>query len=182
MSETYEREQVECPCCDGCGQVEWREDECDFGFAGTMGACTYCAGTGMVEVCANCYDDFNGCSVCCPVEGRTPAGEVTERGVAGEAEGVGRIPPDAPVGRDTAERRTDLGSRSLNVPRSVTSPVEGRGRWHDLTEDEQERVRRLLTPDPDDNLDDLAMRCDRALEILDSAVGRKPREPGQGET
>ncbi len=45
---------------------------------------------------------------------------LTERGVAEEAKGVGRIPPDVPVGRDTDERLTDLGSRSLDVPRSVS--------------------------------------------------------------
>lgn len=39
--------------------------------------------------------------------------------------------------------------------------------WHDLTEEEQARVRRLLTPDPDDNLDDLLARMNRARQIIE---------------
>lgn len=44
--------------------------------------------------------------------------------------------------------------------------------WHDLTEDEQFRVKRLLTPDPDDNLDDLLARMKRAQQIIE---GTEPR-------
>ncbi len=44
-------------------------------------------------------------------------------------------------------------------------------RWNDLTEDEQARVKRLLTPDPDDNLDDLLARMRRASQII---RGEKP--------
>ena len=44
-------------------------------------------------------------------------------------------------------------------------------RWPDLSAEEQERVKRLLTPDPDDNLDDLLARMHRAQEIIE---GTKP--------
>lgn len=44
-------------------------------------------------------------------------------------------------------------------------------RWPDLSAEEQERVKRLLTPDPDDNLDDLLARMRRAQEIIE---GTKP--------
>lgn len=43
---------------------------------------------------------------------------------------------------------------------------EALGRWSDLTKEQQERVRKLLTPDPEDNLEDLASRCERALDII----------------
>lgn len=44
--------------------------------------------------------------------------------------------------------------------------------WHDLTEDEQARIERLLKPDPDDNLEDLLARLQRAQQILE---GTEPR-------
>lgn len=43
--------------------------------------------------------------------------------------------------------------------------------WHDLTEDEQARVERLLRPDPDDNLEDLLARLQRAQQIIE---GKNP--------
>lgn len=68
----YETEEVECGKCDGCGQVEWVDevfDDLRHGF------CWECGGSGVVEVCANCYDDWNGCSVCNPQPSRvTPSG------------------------------------------------------------------------------------------------------------
>lgn len=45
-------------------------------------------------------------------------------------------------------------------------PIIERRKWNDLSEDEQARIRRLLTPDPDDNLDDLVARCERAVQII----------------
>lgn len=79
----YPTEEVECPTCDGCGQVEWSEDECDYGFAGLFGQCGNCAGTGTVNVCANCYDDWDGCTVCNP-RGPTPARPSTGDPVASQ--------------------------------------------------------------------------------------------------
>jgi len=43
--------------------------------------------------------------------------------------------------------------------------------WADLSEDEQERVMRLLRVSSDDNLDDILARCERALQII---RGEKP--------
>lgn len=42
----------------------------------------------------------------------------------------------------------------------------GATRWDVLSEEDQKRVRRLLTIDPDDNLDDVIARAERALQIL----------------
>ena len=44
---------------------------------------------------------------------------------------------------------------------------EPRRHWDDLTEDERERITRMLKPDPDDNLDDLLARLDRARQIIE---------------
>lgn len=57
------------------------------------------------------------------------------------------------------------------MSREARSAAQGRGRWHDLTEEEQARVKRLLTPDPDDNLEDLLARMQRAQQIIE---GTKP--------
>jgi hypothetical protein len=48
---------------------------------------------------------------------------------------------------------------------------ELRRQWTDLSDDEQERVKRLLTPDPDDNLDDLLARMNRAAQIIQGDHG-----------
>ncbi len=44
-------------------------------------------------------------------------------------------------------------------------------RWEQLTPEQQDRVKHLLMPDADDNLDDVIARCERALQIL---RGEKP--------
>lgn len=64
MTADYPTEPVECPRCNGSGEVEVELDL----FAMSYGRCLDCAGTGWVDVCVNCGDDFNGCSVCCPSE------------------------------------------------------------------------------------------------------------------
>lgn len=60
----YPTEAVECGTCDGCGIVDYEDDV--FGWE-ESGWCHGCAGTGTVEVCANCYDDGHGCTVCDPL-------------------------------------------------------------------------------------------------------------------
>jgi hypothetical protein len=52
----------------------------------------------------------------------------------------------------------------MSLVAGIDSPQ--RRTWHDLTQDEQDRVVRLLQPDPDDNLDDLLARLNRASEII----------------
>ena len=47
-----------------------------------------------------------------------------------------------------------------------TDRSSGATRWDALSEEDQKRVRRLLTIDPDDNLDDVIARAERALQIL----------------
>jgi hypothetical protein len=55
-------ETVECPRCSGDGEVATADLFMGDGYTG----CLYCAGSGEVEVCGNCYDDGTGegCSVC----------------------------------------------------------------------------------------------------------------------
>jgi RecJ-like exonuclease len=55
--EYLETDEVECPSCDGTGERE------------PLFQCFTCAGTGVVEVCANCYDEGDGCSICNPASG-----------------------------------------------------------------------------------------------------------------
>lgn len=57
------------------------------------------------------------------------------------------------------------------MPSASERPSAARRTWPDLTPEEQERVKRLLTPDPDDNLEDLLHRMQRAQEIIE---GTKP--------
>ena len=59
-----------------------------------------------------------------PIEVAKQEVALSEPGVAEEANGVGRTPPDAPVGRDTDEGQTDLASRSLDVPGSPSAAPE----------------------------------------------------------
>lgn len=60
----YPIEMVDCDACDGLGEDlnAWPDP---LGWNDTR--CTSCWGRGVVEVCANCLDDFDGCSVCMPV-------------------------------------------------------------------------------------------------------------------
>lgn len=51
-------------------------------------------------------------------------------------------------------------------PKPGESLPEAPRRWSDLTPEQQERVRALLTADEDDNLDDLAYRCERTLQVI----------------
>lgn len=58
----YPTEPVDCPRCDGDGEV----CEADIFMGDGYRSCTYCMGRGEVEVCANCLDDLDGCTVCNP--------------------------------------------------------------------------------------------------------------------
>lgn len=73
MTREYETEWTDCPRCDGVGVVEYG----DF-FMRDEGRCTYCFGSGEIEVCANCYDEDDGCTVCNPPMLRTTPVGVSE--------------------------------------------------------------------------------------------------------
>lgn len=58
----YPLDEVECPRCQGTGEVEtWGDMFCE-GWV----RCWDCGGSGVQWVCANCYDDWEGCTVCSP--------------------------------------------------------------------------------------------------------------------
>lgn len=62
MSAGYPLDEVECPRCQGNGEVEtWGDVFCE-GWV----RCWECGGAGTFEVCANCLDDVLGCPVCRP--------------------------------------------------------------------------------------------------------------------
>lgn len=57
---TRDTETVECPSCDGTGEVFWDTPD-------VYSRCVSCFGSGTVEVCANCLDwGGDDCSVCSP--------------------------------------------------------------------------------------------------------------------
>ena len=57
MNTRYELETVECPDCEGRGEILWDMPD-------VWARCSQCWGTGDVEVCAQCYDSGDPCGAC----------------------------------------------------------------------------------------------------------------------
>lgn len=80
----YETVTVECSTCSGDGEIFLDPPD-------VYARCEQCFGTGVVEVCANCYDGEDDCTICAPLQ-RQSAPKGATSGLA--------VPPCSPASGD----------------------------------------------------------------------------------